>query len=188
MSNLGVLGATALSFTLAIAAPAFAAGRGGMQGGWSGGGHASAGPGRAGPAVSGAAVGSGTRFGNAQASIGAGRAGPAFSSGPTVRSSNFVGRSSGQFAQGGMRVDRDHGRRFGRGFGFGAGLVAGSALGYGYYDPYYYDNYAYDDYYAPGYAVSSVVDPSYCAQRYRSYDPASGTYLGLDGLRHPCGE
>jgi hypothetical protein len=27
---------------------------------------------------------------------------------------------------------------------------------------------------------------SYCAQRYRSYDPASGTYLGNDGLRHAC--
>jgi hypothetical protein len=27
---------------------------------------------------------------------------------------------------------------------------------------------------------------SYCAQRYKSYDPASGTYLGYDGLRHPC--
>jgi hypothetical protein len=26
----------------------------------------------------------------------------------------------------------------------------------------------------------------YCAQRYRSYDPASGTYLGFDGIRHPC--
>jgi hypothetical protein len=25
-----------------------------------------------------------------------------------------------------------------------------------------------------------------CAQRYRSYDPVSGTYLGYDGLRHPC--
>ncbi len=30
-------------------------------------------------------------------------------------------------------------------------------------------------------------DPTaYCAQRYRSYDPRSGTYLGNDGLRHPC--
>jgi hypothetical protein len=30
-------------------------------------------------------------------------------------------------------------------------------------------------------------DPSaYCAQRYRSYDPQSGTYIGYDGLRHPC--
>lgn len=26
----------------------------------------------------------------------------------------------------------------------------------------------------------------YCAQRFRSYDPYSGTYLGYDGLRHPC--
>lgn len=26
----------------------------------------------------------------------------------------------------------------------------------------------------------------YCMQRYRSYDPASRTYLGYDGLRHPC--
>ena len=25
-----------------------------------------------------------------------------------------------------------------------------------------------------------------CEQRFRSYDPASGTYLGFDGLRHPC--
>ena len=27
---------------------------------------------------------------------------------------------------------------------------------------------------------------AYCAQRYRSYDPASGTYLGYDGNRHAC--
>ena len=27
---------------------------------------------------------------------------------------------------------------------------------------------------------------AYCSQRYRSYDPASGTYLGYDGDRHPC--
>jgi hypothetical protein len=73
-------------------------------------------------------------------------------------------------------------------------------LGYGYggYDPYYYgDDYAYDNYYDGGYdqgypvaagvEVSSAGgDASYCAQRYRSYDPASGTYLGFDGLRHPC--
>ena len=25
-----------------------------------------------------------------------------------------------------------------------------------------------------------------CSQRYRSFDPASGTYLGYDGQRHPC--
>ena len=27
---------------------------------------------------------------------------------------------------------------------------------------------------------------AYCMQTYRSYDPRSGTYLGLDGFRHPC--
>lgn len=27
---------------------------------------------------------------------------------------------------------------------------------------------------------------AYCSQRYKSYDPASGTYLGYDGDRHPC--
>ena len=30
-------------------------------------------------------------------------------------------------------------------------------------------------------------DASYCAQRSRSYDPQSQTYLGYDGQRHPCG-
>jgi hypothetical protein len=37
---------------------------------------------------------------------------------------------------------------------------------------------------APPPAQVGAVD--YCAQRYRSYDPASGTYLGFDGVRHPC--
>ncbi|MET0277599.1 MAG: BA14K family protein, partial [Pseudorhodoplanes sp.] len=27
---------------------------------------------------------------------------------------------------------------------------------------------------------------AYCASKYRSFDPASGTFLGYDGLRHPC--
>ena len=27
---------------------------------------------------------------------------------------------------------------------------------------------------------------AYCMQRYRSYDPGSGTFLGYDGQRHPC--
>jgi len=36
-----------------------------------------------------------------------------------------------------------------------------------------------------------VVEPTpdvvaYCARRFKSYDPGSGTYLGYDGLRHPC--
>jgi hypothetical protein len=75
-----------------------------------------------------------------------------------------------------------------------AGLAAGGAYAY-YGGPYYDDSYAYydgdygPDYYDSGVAVPAAPvggDASYCAQRYRSYDPASGTYLGYDGLRHPC--
>jgi len=41
------------------------------------------------------------------------------------------------------------------------------------------------DYYEPAPPVAG--DPiAYCMQRFRSYDPASQTYLGFDGLRHPC--
>ena len=40
----------------------------------------------------------------------------------------------------------------------------------------------------PAYGAPPPPDDAvaYCMQRYRSYDPASGTYLGRDGLRHPC--
>ena len=43
---------------------------------------------------------------------------------------------------------------------------------------------------SPGYVYGTpgvaVGDDSYCAQRFKSWDPATGTYLGYDGLRHPC--
>jgi hypothetical protein len=173
MSKLRMVGATALSLALAVAGPAFAAGIGGGGGGM----H----------------VGGGG-FRGAQASIGDGRVG-------SVSGGNFTGHSDGQFAHGGD-CDRRHG--YDRGVGFAGGLAAGSALGYGYggyYDPYtyfgYYDPNYYNDGYAyndPGYdgysgsVVLSGADPSYCPQHYQSYDPVSGTYLGDDGLRHPCGK
>jgi BA14K-like protein len=34
--------------------------------------------------------------------------------------------------------------------------------------------------------IGSAHYSTYCARRYRSYDPASGTYAGRDGTRHPC--
>lgn len=80
--------------------------------------------------------------------------------------------------------------------GFWPGFAAGAAIGglgsYAYYGgPYYDDSYYDDGYYDEGPTVAVVPDvgadsSAYCAQRYRSYDPASGTYLGYDGLRHPC--
>jgi hypothetical protein len=64
-----------------------------------------------------------------------------------------------------------------------AGAIIGSALaapyGPGYYGPAYYPPpVAYGP--PPGDAIA------YCMQRFRSYDPNSGTYLGFDGSRHPC--
>jgi hypothetical protein len=81
----------------------------------------------------------------------------------------------------------------GWGPGIGAGLLGGAIIGgmlaapyYGYDDPYYaYEPgpYGPGPYYSPGYGGNAVA---YCMQRFRSYDPNSGTYVGYDGLRHSC--
>ena len=78
-----------------------------------------------------------------------------------------------------------------RGGGFWPGVAIGVGVGstYGYYGSpsYYDDSYGYYDDSAVAAAPPSDDDAvAYCMQRYRSYDPASGTYLGNDGLRHPC--
>lgn len=61
--------------------------------------------------------------------------------------------------------------RRGPGIGLGLGLATGAIIG--------------------GALAAQAAAPygnadAYCASRFRSYDPASGTYLGYDGLRHPC--
>jgi hypothetical protein len=38
----------------------------------------------------------------------------------------------------------------------------------------------------PVYVAPNQGSVAYCSQRFKSYDPASGTYLGYDGRRHPC--
>jgi hypothetical protein len=101
--------------------------------------------------------------------------------------------------RGGPRfVERGPYRAYRYGYG-GARPYYGSR--YGYYGPRY--RYGYGSAaaagaigLATGAIVGSAIAQSqaapvyggnaYCAQRYRSYDPASGTYLGYDGLRHPC--
>jgi len=65
---------------------------------------------------------------------------------------------------------------WGPGIGFAAGALLGSALAP---RPYYYGGRAYA--YEP-----APPDVAYCEQRFRSYDPDTGTYLGYDGHRHPC--
>lgn len=87
---------------------------------------------------------------------------------------------------------------WGRGFGWGlgagllGGAIIGGALAAPYYygpGPYYYRPYPYYPVYpAPGYVAAPVAPgpvASSCA-RYRSFDPATGTFVGRDGLRHPC--
>jgi len=93
--------------------------------------------------------------------------------------------------------------------GFAAGAIIGSAIAAPYYYGGGYYPYGYGAYYpaypaygypppAAGYyggpayggpaygAAPGGGDASYCAQRYKSYDPATGTFLGYDGQRHPC--
>ena len=89
-----------------------------------------------------------------------------------------------------------HGGGWHRGGGVGAGIAgfaAGALLGGALAGPRYYGGYGYGPgYYDYDYAPGVVEVPSggdaeaYCEQRFRSYDPASGTYLGYDGMRHPC--
>jgi hypothetical protein len=104
-------------------------------------------------------------------------------------------------APGAVETVRWGGRGWGWGLGgFAAGAIIGSAIA----APYYYGGgYPYGAYYpaypaygypppaapyygGPAYGAAPGGDPGYCAQRYRSYDPATGTFLGYDGQRHPC--
>jgi hypothetical protein len=76
---------------------------------------------------------------------------------------------------GGNRYYRGGGYHRGGGGGAGAligGLAAGAIIG---------------GVIAAGQANAVAQrNSSYCAQRYRSYDPASGTYLNNNGNRYPC--
>ena len=74
---------------------------------------------------------------------------------------------------GGWHGHRGHHHHHGHGWGPGAaigGLAVGAIIG--------------------GAIASSQAQArgsdavAYCSQRFRSYDPASGTYLGYDGMRH----
>ena len=78
----------------------------------------------------------------------------------------------------------------GGGWGYyGGGFAAGAILGGLLAAPYYYGGGPYY-YYAPGpgyyYGPPSGDAVAYCMQRFRSYDPRNGTFLGNDGYRHPC--
>jgi hypothetical protein len=119
---------------------------------------------------------------------------------PVVAGAPVPGAGPRVYGGGGGRYDFDRERHH-HGGGFIPGAVAGAVIGGAiaaqgpYYagTPYYNGN---PSYYGGGdYSDGPVVqvapdtggdDVAYCMQTYRSYDPQSGTYLGLDGYRHPC--
>ena len=105
--------------------------------------------------------------------------GPAYGGGPAY---NRGGRVAGRnFNRGDYRYHRGYRWRPGFAIGIGAGAFAAYPWGY---DPYY--DYGYG-YYDGGYeSYAADADVQYCIQRFRSYDIATRTYLGFDGLRHPC--
>jgi len=114
------------------------------------------------------------------------------------RGRHWGGRSwGGPRYYGGYGGSRYYGRRNNVGPAIGAGIlglatgaIVGGALAQ--QQPQTYYEPGYQTYVEPGYTTGTVVqgttqaDVAYCMNRFKSYDPASGTYLGYDGLRHPC--
>jgi hypothetical protein len=194
----------ALVLPFALPTESFAQHIGGARGGVAAGG---------GGGYRGGAVGGGGGFRASGVGGGAAMAGPRFAQGGvggrSYMASPRTGNYSGVIGQGGARVSSgswqggsgnwqggngwNGGYRHHRGGGFWPGVAVGAAIGgsYAYYGgPGYYDQGYYDDGYYDSGVVAAVPaeggDASWCAQTYRSYDPASGTYLGYDGQRHPC--
>ena len=190
MINLKVLStAAAMALLLPMVSAVQAQDRGAP--GMTGGGGARAGGGGGGAAMGGGGFRAGAvnapSMGGAPAGM---RPGPAMGSRPMQGggdSNRFAGRGGygGGYNGGGYR------NHYRGGGGFWPGVAVGVGVGstYGYYGSpsYYDDSYGYYDDSAVAAAPPSDDDAvAYCTQRYRSYDPASGTYLGNDGLRHPC--
>ncbi|WP_246682836.1 BA14K family protein [Methylobacterium sp. WL9] len=101
-----------------------------------------------------------------------GFAGRGFGGGRGFRNRGFAGR-------GGYGRGYGYGRRGGIGGGAAVlgGLAAGALIG---------GAIASQAAPAPVYGAPGGDAVAYCQQRFRSYDPASGTYLGNEGARHAC--
>jgi hypothetical protein len=135
----------------------------------------------------------GSASAQAPTSVAPGSGGAPAVSAPTTSGGGAVSRGGGGYrgsyrGGGGYRHHGGYHHRY-RG-GYSAGFATGLILGGAATGPYYYDYYNEPDYYAGEPAYQGGYDDgdavAYCRSRFRSYDPASGTYLGYDGLRHPC--
>jgi hypothetical protein len=116
-----------------------------------------------------------------------------------AQSRTYPGESFAQYGRRGGYYGRGYGYRGGyyrRGYGGGAlaagvvgglavGALAGAAIANSQPAPGYYG------YGGGAQPVGNIygADPNwvnYCASKYRSFDPRSGTYLASDGYRYPC--
>ena len=115
--------------------------------------------------------------------------GAAFHGGGGWHGGGTAFRGGGGGWHGGHAGGGGYGNGYGGSYGYGAaslglGLLGGAIIGsqYPYYDSGYDDGASYDVSPQDGGGDSMA----YCVSTFRSFDPASGTYLGYDGLRHPC--
>jgi hypothetical protein len=193
--------ALAMLTPLIAATPSFADGRGFVRGAAAG--IAASPRGMANVAAGGGGVHMGGGGGWNHGGVAVGNGGGGWNHGGVAMGSGGGGWNRGGVAMGGGGGGWNHGGGGWHGHhhgGFFPGAVAGAVIGgalasNAYYGGPYYNNYDYGyndqpDYYDQGPVVAVAPDDGdsagYCAQRFRSYDPGSGTYLGYDGLRHPC--
>ena len=73
------------------------------------------------------------------------------------------------------------------GAGVAAGVIGGAIIGGAIANSRRERDYYYDEP-PPRYRGPPPDDDAveYCMQRFKSYDPRSGTYMGYDGYRHSC--
>jgi hypothetical protein len=69
------------------------------------------------------------------------------------------------------------------GAGIAAGVIGGVIIGNAIANSRREREY-YDD--RPRRVEVDDDEIEYCIRRFKSYDPDSGTYMGYDGVRHPC--
>ena len=110
----------------------------------------------------------------------------------------------GRYQNRGYANGYNGGRFYGNGFGYNRGYGYGNGYGYrGGYGRYYGNDGGDVAAGVAGLAAGAIIGGAvasqngyyaeyqgggrgYCARHYRSYDPASGTYVGYDGMRHAC--
>jgi hypothetical protein len=121
---------------------------------------------------------------------GAGRAGLGGPRGPHISqpiARPGVGNRPGWDNRPGNRPGNSYGAGYGYrpGYGWGAAAALGTGLAYGAYNNGYYGN-EYGSYDEGAYTGSPDDAVAECARRFKTYDPASQTYIKSKGVRASC--